>query len=119
MKRAGKFVEVDDEGVRFAVVRQAAEGRSASGDGREAVQPSLRHFGADRLRREAVEVAGSLPDAVARDTRTVEVRSYDSITLELTGGRTVLWGSGEQGAAKAKSLTALMKARQRMLSTST
>jgi cell division protein FtsQ len=40
----------------------------------------------------------------------VRVRSYDSITLELTGGRTVLWGSGEQEAAKAKSLTALMKA---------
>ncbi|WP_419183809.1 cell division protein FtsQ/DivIB, partial [Streptomyces albidus (ex Kaewkla and Franco 2022)] len=109
MKRDGNFVEVDDEGVRFAVVPKQPKGvpllamevkRSAS----------LRHFGSARLRREAVDVADSLPESVARDTRTVRVRSYDSVTLELTGGRTVLWGSGEQGAAKAKSLTALMKA---------
>lgn len=109
MKQAGKFVEVDEEGVRFAVVPKQPDGvpllvmevkRSAS----------LRHFGADRLRREAVGVATSLPESAARDTRVVRVRSFDSITLELTGGRTVLWGSGEQGTAKAKSLTALMKA---------
>lgn len=109
MKEDGNFVEVDDEGVRFAVVPKQPKGvpllvmevqRSAG----------LRHFGSERLRREAVSVAGSLPKSVARDTRTVRVRSYDSITLELTQGRTVLWGSGEQRAAKAKSLTALMKA---------
>jgi cell division protein FtsQ len=109
MKRAGNFIEVDDEGVRFAVVRNQPKGVPVLA---MEVKPSasLRHFGADRLRREAVEVTTSLPDSVARDTRTVRVRSYDSITLELTGGRTVLWGSGEQEAAKAKSLTALMKA---------
>jgi cell division protein FtsQ len=109
MKEAGKFIEVDVEGVRFDVVPEQPKGvpllvmevqRSAG----------LRHFGKERLRREAVRAATSLPETVARDTRTVRVRSYDSITLELTGGRTVLWGSGEQGSAKAKSLTALMKA---------
>lgn len=105
----GKFVEVDVEGVRFDVVPEQPKGvpllvmeveRSAG----------LRHFGKERLRREAVRTATSLPESVARETRTVRVRSYDSITLELTGGRTVLWGSGEQGRAKAESLTALMKA---------
>lgn len=109
MKQAGKFAEVDVEGVRFDVVPEQPKGvpllvmeveRSAG----------LRHFGKERLRREAVRVATSLPDSVGRDTRTVRVRSYDSITLELTGGRTVLWGSGEQGSAKAESVTALMKA---------
>nr|WP_246531373.1 FtsQ-type POTRA domain-containing protein [Streptomyces bathyalis] len=109
MKHAGKFAEVDVEGVRFDVVPEQPKGvpllvmeveRSAG----------LRHFGKERLRREAVRVATSLPDSVSRDTRTVRVRSYDSITLELTGGRTVLWGSGEQGSAKAESVTALMKA---------
>ncbi|MGH3309321.1 MAG: cell division protein FtsQ/DivIB, partial [Streptomyces sp.] len=107
--KAGKYVEVDDEGVRFATVPQQPKGvpllamevRRSAG---------LRHFGAARLRREAVAATTALPESVARETRTVRVRSYDSITLELTGGRTVLWGSGERGTAKAKSLTALMKA---------
>ncbi|WP_314172744.1 cell division protein FtsQ/DivIB [Streptomyces winkii] len=109
MRHEEKFVEVDVEGVRFDVVPEQPKGvpllvmevqRSAG----------LRHFGKERLRREAVRVVTALPDSVARDTRTVRLRSYDSITLELTGGRTVLWGSGEQGIAKAESLTALMKA---------
>ena len=109
MKDAGKFVEVDVEGVRFDVVPEQPKGvpllvmeveRSAG----------LRHFGKERLRREAVRALTSLPDSVRRDTRTVRLRSYDSITVELTDGRTVLWGSGEQGSAKAESLTALMKA---------
>ncbi|WP_107097616.1 cell division protein FtsQ/DivIB [Streptomyces sp. WMMB 322] len=109
MKHGGKFVEVDAEGVRFDVVQEQPKGvpllvmeveRSAG----------LRHFGKERLRREAVRAAAALPDSVRRDTRTVRMRSYDSITLELTGGRTVQWGSGERGGAKAESLTALMKA---------
>ena len=43
-------------------------------------------------------------------TRTVLVRSYDDVELELADGRTVAWGSAENGRAKARSLTALMKA---------
>jgi cell division protein FtsQ len=71
---------------------------------------SLRRFGSARLVREAVRVAGGLPSGVARDTQVVRVTSYDSISLELTRGRTVIWGSGEDGPVKAKVLTALMKA---------
>ncbi|MFF7362877.1 FtsQ-type POTRA domain-containing protein [Streptomyces sp. NPDC008125] len=109
VKKGAKFTEVDSGGVRFATVGKAPKGipllelkpdRSAS----------LRRFGGDRLLREAVGVAGDLPAAVARDTEVVRVTSYDAISLELTGGREVVWGSGEQGAVKAKVLTALMKA---------
>jgi cell division protein FtsQ len=108
-----KFVEVDEEGVRFATVSRAPKGVPAleltlSRPGSRAA--SLRRFGEDRLVREAVRVAGAIPAAVARDTRTVKVRSYDDISLELGGGRTVAWGSGEKGSAKARTLTALMKA---------
>ncbi|MEU0061402.1 cell division protein FtsQ, partial [Streptomyces sp. NPDC006334] len=71
---------------------------------------SLRRFGEARLVREAVRAAGALPAAVARDARLVKVRSYDDISLDLSGGRTVAWGSAEKGAAKARTLTALMKA---------
>ncbi|WP_307174655.1 cell division protein FtsQ/DivIB [Streptomyces africanus] len=113
VQKAGKFIEVDDEGVRFATVSEAPKGvpaleltlsRSSS------AAASLRRFGEARLVREAVGVARAVPSAVARDTRTVKVRSYDDISLELRDGRRVAWGSSEKGAAKARTLTALMKA---------
>lgn len=109
MRKSGRFVEVDKEGVRFATVRKAPAHvplLRLKADG----SPTLRYFGRDRLRREAVDVAAALPPEVARDTRVVEVRSYDAITLRLTGDRTVVWGSGEQSQAKAKALHALLKA---------
>lgn len=113
VEKGGKFVEVDDGGVRFATVSRAPKGVPAleltvSQSGSAAA--SLRRFGEDRLVREAVRVAGDIPAAVAKTARTVKVRSYDDISLELGDGRTVAWGSGEKGAAKARTLTALMKA---------
>ena len=113
VQKGRNFIEVDDEGVRFATVSRAPKGvpaleLSLSRTGSSAA--SLRRFGEDRLVREAVAVAGAIPAAVAHETRTVKVRSYDEISLELSGGRTVAWGSGDKGAAKARTLTALMKA---------
>ncbi|MET7572633.1 FtsQ-type POTRA domain-containing protein [Streptomyces sp. NPDC005492] len=113
VEKGGNFIEVDDDGVRFATVStpprsvptlELALSRSASS------AAGLRRFDEDRLVREAVRVAGDIPAAVARDTQVVKVRSYDDISLELSGGRTVAWGSGEKGAAKARTLIALMKA---------
>ncbi|WP_155055207.1 cell division protein FtsQ/DivIB [Streptomyces blattellae] len=113
VEKGGKFVEVDDEGVRFATVSEAPKGiptleLTLSRSGSSAA--SQRRFGEDRLVREAVRAAGAIPAAVARDTRTVRASSYDDISLELSDGRTVAWGSAENGAAKARTLTALMKA---------
>ncbi|MGW7822600.1 cell division protein FtsQ/DivIB [Streptomyces puniciscabiei] len=113
LRNSGDFVEVDHEGVRFATISQAPKGvpaleLSVSRTGSGAA--SFRRFGTDRLVREAVRVAGALPAAVAGQTRTVQVRSYDDISLELADGRTVAWGSSENGRAKARTLTALMKA---------
>ncbi|MFI5676119.1 cell division protein FtsQ/DivIB [Streptomyces cellulosae] len=113
VQKGRNFVEVDDEGVRFATVSEAPKGVPAlelnlSEPGSRA--PSLHRFGEGRLVREAVRVASALPATVARDTRTVKVRSYDDISLKLSDRRTVAWGSGEKGAAKARTLTALMKA---------
>ncbi|MFF3738497.1 cell division protein FtsQ/DivIB [Streptomyces sp. NPDC002566] len=113
VRKGRNFVEVDDDGVRFATVSQAPAGvpllkLEAFSSGSAAA--SLRRFGEARLVREAVRAAGALPAAVARDARLVKVRSYDDISLDLSGGRTVAWGSAEKGAAKARTLTALMKA---------
>lgn len=109
MEKGGKFTEVDAGGVRFATVAKAPPGVPRlvlDGD----ASPSLRRFDEDRLLGEAVGVTGELPEKIARDARVVRITSYDSITLELGRGRTVFWGSGEDGAVKARVLTALMKA---------
>lgn len=110
---AGNYIEVDAKGVRFATVSRAPEGipvleLRASRSGSSAA--SLRRFGGDRLVREAVRVADALPAAIARETLVVKVRSYDTISLELSGDRTVAWGSAEKGRAKGRALTALLKA---------
>jgi cell division protein FtsQ len=110
VEEGGEFREVDADGVRFASVPKRPKGVPVL-EMEPDRSPSSRHFGATRLRREAVRVVIQLSAAVRKDTRSVRVRSYDSITLELTGGRTITWGSGERGVAKAKTLTALMKAR--------
>ena len=109
MKKDTKFIEVDVKGVRFATVDRAPK-RVPLLELTPDQSASLRRFGSGRLVREAVRVAGELPGAVAKDTRVVRVTSYDSISLELTGDRTVFWGSGEEGRVKARVLTALMKA---------
>ncbi|MFD5425727.1 cell division protein FtsQ/DivIB [Streptomyces sp. NPDC127084] len=109
VEEGGKFVELDAQGVRFATVDTAPEGLPLLE--LTAVQPSsLRRFGEQRLVREAVLAVSGLPRAAAQTLRSVEISSYDSITLKLTRGRTVLWGSGSDGEAKARALTALLKA---------
>ncbi|MET9699202.1 FtsQ-type POTRA domain-containing protein [Streptomyces sp. NPDC006529] len=109
IKKGTDFVEVDASGVRFDTVAKAPAGvpvlELSAGQ-----SPSARRFDEDRLLHEAVAVAGDLPPAVARETLLVKVGSYDAVVLELTRGRKVIWGSGEQGAAKARALTALLKA---------
>ncbi|MGW3660186.1 cell division protein FtsQ/DivIB [Streptomyces sp. NPDC005151] len=109
VKKGAKFIEVDAKGVRFATVDKAP-GRVPLLELTPDQSASLRRFGSGRLVREAVRVAGGLPRAVAKDTQVVRVTSYDSVSLQLTGGRTVVWGSSEEGPVKARVLTALMKA---------
>jgi cell division protein FtsQ len=112
LERAGKYVEVDSDGVRFAtdatppagvpkvqLTGPAAAGSTGSG-----------FFTTEVLLHAAVQVAADLPDSVHRQTTVIQVASFDGITLELTGGRSVLWGSPEDGARKGAALTALLKA---------
>lgn len=111
IESGAKFIEVDADGVRYATVSASGVPKGVPLVKLAAQQSvSLRFFGAKRLLQAAVVVAGDLPAAVHRDARVIRVRGYDSITVELTGGRTVMWGSEEQGARKAQVLTALMKA---------
>ncbi|MFD5623626.1 cell division protein FtsQ/DivIB [Streptomyces yangpuensis] len=109
IKKDANFVEVDASGVRFDTVPKAPAGVPVL-ELNAAGSPSARRFDEDRLLHEAVLVAGSLPAPIAKETVQVKVGSYDSIVLELTGGRSVRWGSGEQSDAKGRALTALLKA---------
>jgi cell division protein FtsQ len=105
-----RYVEVDARGVRFATVAQAPKGVPLLVVEPRREPAARQRFDPATLRRAAADVVTALPDRVRRDTRTVRVRSYDAVTVELTGGRTVRWGSPERGAAKAKALTAMRKA---------
>ncbi|MFE2251964.1 cell division protein FtsQ/DivIB, partial [Streptomyces lavendulae] len=109
IKKEAEFVEVDATGVRFDTVGRAPSGVPVLELAAEH-SPSARRFDEQRLLREAVGIAGSLPAAIAKETLQVKVRSYDSVLLQLTKGRTVVWGSGELGEAKGRALTALLKA---------
>lgn len=109
LKSGGKFVEVDREGVRFATVD-----RRPTGVPLVELTPdqtaSFRHFGTKRLLQAAITVAGRLPDSLTGHATAIKVRSYDAVTIELTGGKDVMWGSQDDSATKAQVLTALMKA---------
>nr|WP_308344964.1 FtsQ-type POTRA domain-containing protein [Streptomyces sp. ISL-94] len=109
IKKDTNFVEVDASGVRFDTVPKAPAGVPVL-ELTEGRSPSARRFDEERLLHEAVLVAGSLPEPVAKETVQVKVGSYDSVVLELTRGRTVVWGSGEQSDAKGRALIALLKA---------
>ncbi|MEU3408872.1 FtsQ-type POTRA domain-containing protein [Streptomyces sp. NPDC006670] len=109
VKKGADFIEVDAKGVRFDTVAKAPAGVPLLEMAADR-SPSARRFDEERLLREAVGIAGGLPDAVAKETLQVKVRSFDSVVLELTRGRTVVWGSGELGEAKGRALTALLKA---------
>ncbi|MBZ2409891.1 FtsQ-type POTRA domain-containing protein [Streptomyces sp. L06] len=105
----GQYGEVDREGVRFATVGTRPKGVPLLKLD-AARSPSLKRFPASRLRAEAVTAAADVPASVRGELRAVRVRSFDAISLELSGNRTVVWGSGEKGDTKAKALTALLKA---------
>jgi cell division protein FtsQ len=109
IKKGRKFIEVDPNGVRYATSDTAPKGVPLV-ELRPNQSPSLRIFGTKRLLQAAVEVAADLPSAVHKEAGAIRVRSYDNITIVLSGGRTVMWGSQERGGEKAVALTALMKA---------
>ena len=65
------------------------------------------------VKSEALAEAAHVVSALRADIRAivdrVEVESVDRITLHLTGGRTVMWGSAEQSDDKAAVLAVLLK----------
>ena len=56
----------------------------------------------------ALDALTGLPAPVARQVLLVTARTPDSVTLTLTGKRTVVWGGPEDAALKARVLPALL-----------
>ena len=54
------------------------------------------------------EVLGSLPDDLREEVRAASGASIDSIELELSSGKTVMWGNNEQAQKKIQVLEALL-----------
>jgi cell division protein FtsQ len=108
------YAEVDATGVRFATLSAPPKGVPLVDLEPDRSSASYRVFGTRRLLAAAVRVSADLPPAVHRDALTIRVRGYDGISVLLSGGRTVVWGSPEQGAAKARVLNRLLKAAQRL-----
>lgn len=61
-----------------------------------------------RLYRDAATVAAALSPALKQQTSTLKVPSPDAISLALTKGRSVVWGSADQSALKSQVATALL-----------
>jgi cell division protein FtsQ len=91
---------VDAEGVLFAESGDRPEGLPVLD---ASVDDSAR-----RTRAAGVAVITSLAPAVAELVETVEAESEADITLELTSGASVSWGTAESGAEKSRVLLALI-----------
>ncbi|HET7328382.1 MAG TPA: FtsQ-type POTRA domain-containing protein [Nocardioidaceae bacterium] len=88
---------IDEEGVQFREV-----------DGPRRGLPTI-VAGGERAAAEAAEVVAALPADVVGRVDRVDATTMDSITLQLAGGREVVWGSAEQTELKAKVLAVLVQ----------
>lgn len=98
--RGAELQAVDEDGVLFGGYLQ-----------RPADLP-LVHTAADvkaEALAEAARVVTSLRPDIAAKVDSVDVETVDRITLRLTGGRSVMWGSAEESAQKAAVLAVLLE----------
>jgi cell division protein FtsQ len=58
--------------------------------------------------RSVVTASAALPVALRSEVRSISATSPDSITLNLTSGVKVVWGSADDSGRKAEVLTVLM-----------
>lgn len=95
-----KLRALDSHGVVFHDYRDAPGGLP------RVVTPA----GTDRdALREAAEVVEALPSDVAIVVEHVDVKTVDQITLELTDGRRVVWGSAEDSTTKGRVLAGMLQ----------
>jgi cell division protein FtsQ len=107
--RSGGYTQVDDDGVAFAETRSRLPGVPVLEMALED-SPSRHRFDEERVLRHVAAMAAELPAELRDQVRLIRVTSYDALTLQLTGDRTVRWGSPEDTRAKAEALARVMDA---------
>ena len=98
-QRGTTYALVDRGGVEFDQVDRRPRGLPLVSAPVDAGAPAL---------RAALDVIDVLPPAVAAEVRQVRAASPDDVRLQLTKGRTVVWGSAERSARKAAVLAVLL-----------
>ena len=104
---AGGFSLIDASGIVVRSVRVKPAGMPAFGTpiapGALRGSPSVA----------AAAVLHEVPAPIARSVTAVTASSPENVTLELSGGVTIVWGSTARASAKAAELSALMRTRAR------
>ena len=101
VRRAGRYYQLDRHGVTVV-----------DGPSRPQGLPSLSSASpgpTDAPTLAALRVLEGLPDRLRARVTGVEAPSQESVTLRMAGGRTVVWGSAERGAEKARLVEALQR----------
>jgi cell division protein FtsQ len=104
-RSGGSYQLVDADSVAFRTVTSPPVGLVPI-----TIQPKARQRTEPTL-RSAVDVLTSLPAGLKGQVAGVSAQSPDTVRLALRSGATVVWGSAEQSAQKAKVLAALLKQR--------
>ncbi|HEX5533684.1 MAG TPA: FtsQ-type POTRA domain-containing protein [Actinomycetales bacterium] len=102
----GGFDLVDADGVVIDNVTKAPKGLPV-------VDVDVKKAGAHTV-REAEKVLRSLPADLRKQVTKVSAGSQDSVTLTLSAGRTVLWGSADDADRKAEVLTVLLSTKAKV-----
>ncbi len=104
-RRGASYLVLDGAGVAFDTVRKRPK--------RLPLVTAVPGAGAHTLRA-AMDVLAAVPVRVRRQLVEVRAASPEQVTLRLTRGRTVVWGSPDRGDRKAVVLTALLPRKARV-----
>ncbi|MFI0445193.1 cell division protein FtsQ/DivIB [Actinomadura sp. 6N118] len=101
VERAARFYQLDKHGV-IVTDTPVRPGRMP---GLTATAPGP----TDPATLAALRVVDALPPRLSKSLTEVEAPTPESVTLRLTGGLTVVWGSGERSSEKLRLLDALQR----------
>ncbi|MFG1908038.1 cell division protein FtsQ/DivIB [Kribbella sp. NPDC048928] len=100
-----RYELVDATGTSYRTVQDRPAGLP------EAKVTGVRH---DVTVHSVVTVSAALPEALRKQVSTISATSPDSITLNLSSGVKVVWGSSDDSERKAEVLSVLMKRRAKV-----
>jgi cell division protein FtsQ len=98
---AGRFAEIDKDGVRFGTVDAAPPGVPV-------VKADANTVSRETLRG-VHQVVAALPPPIAQRVRDITARTPDDIVLALDRGESVVWGGADRSDRKALVLAALLQ----------